>query len=37
MLNEIAEGNYVVTGTKPLIVSTVGAIPKPDALEVHLR
>ena len=36
ILNEIAEGNYVVTDTKPVIVSALGAIPKPDSSEVHL-
>ena len=33
---EIAEGNYVVTPTKPTIVSALGAIPKPDSAEYRL-
>lgn len=33
---EIAEGNYVITSTKPTIVSALGAIPKPDSPEVRL-
>lgn len=34
--SEIAEGNYVVTLTKPVIISALGAIPKPDSTEVRL-
>ena len=33
---EVAEGNYVVTPTKPAIISALGAIPKPDSSEVRL-
>ena len=33
---EVAEGNYVVTSTKPAIISALGAIPKPDSSEVRL-
>ena len=33
---EIADGNYVVTDIKPTIISTLGAIPKPDSSEVQL-
>ena len=33
---EIAEGNYVATHTKPTIVGTLGAIPKPDSAEYRL-
>ena len=36
ILEEIAVGNYVVTENKPVIVSALGAIPKPDSSEVHL-
>ena len=34
--SEIAEGNYVITNSKPIIVSALGAIPKPDSTEVRL-
>lgn len=30
ILNEIAEGNYVPTSVKPIIVSALGAVPKSD-------
>lgn len=30
ILNEIREGNYVITDTKPTIVSALGAVPKSD-------
>ena len=36
LLEEIREGNYVVTDIKPAIVSAIGVIPKPDSSEVHL-
>ncbi|KAL9981545.1 hypothetical protein ACROYT_G010257 [Oculina patagonica] len=36
ILEEIAEGNYVVTNCKPTIVSALGAIPKPDSAEVRI-
>ena len=36
LLEEIREGNYVVTDNKLTIVSTTGAIPKLDSSEVHL-
>ena len=34
--NEIAEGNYIVTNDRPVIISALGVIPKPDSTEVHL-
>ena len=33
---EIREGNYVVTKSKPIIVSAIGAVPKPDSDEFGL-
>ena len=36
LLEEIREGNYVVTDNKPTVVSAIGAINKPDLSEVHL-
>lgn len=36
ILEEIAEGNYVITDSKPIIIRALGAIPKPDSFEVHL-
>ena len=33
---EIALGNYVVSPTKPRIVSALGAIPKPSSPEIRL-
>ena len=33
---EIAEGNYVISKSKPTIVSALGAIPKPDSSDVCL-
>lgn len=36
ILEEIAEGNYIVTEVKPTIVSALGAIPKPNSSEVRL-
>lgn len=35
-LGEIAEGNYVISDAKPIIISTLGAIPKPDSSEERL-
>ena len=36
LLEEIQEGNYIVTDKKPTIISAFGAIPKPDSSEVRL-
>jgi len=36
ILNEIAEGNYVISDAKPTIISALGTIPKPDYSEVRL-
>lgn len=36
ILDEIADGNYVITKSKPIIISALGAIPKPDSTEVRL-
>ncbi|KAL9952390.1 hypothetical protein ACROYT_G039640 [Oculina patagonica] len=36
ILSEIREGNYVVTESKPAIVSALGAIPKPNSSEIRL-
>ena len=33
---EIAEGNYKITTTKPTVVSALGAIPKPNSTEIRL-
>lgn len=34
--DEILNGNYIVTDTKPTIVSALGAIPKPDSDKIRL-
>ena len=34
--DEIRNGNYVITQTKPTIVSALGAIPKPDSDKIRL-
>ena len=36
LCSEIAKGHYLITDTKPLIVSALGAIPKPDSDELRL-
>ena len=36
LLEEMAAGNYRVTTEKPVIVSAIGAIPKPDSDELRL-
>ena len=36
ILDKIADGNYVITKSKPIIISALGAIPKPDSTEVRL-
>ena len=36
LLDEIALGNYVISETKPTIVSALGAVPKPDSEDVRL-
>ena len=36
LLEEMAAHNYQVTTEKPVIVSAIGAIPKPDSDELHL-
>ena len=36
ILAEIQQGNYVITTTKPTVVSALGAIPKPNSSEVRL-
>ena len=36
ILSKISEGNYVITESKPTIVSALGAIPKPNSSEVRL-
>ena len=33
---EIAVGNYLITAAKPTVISTLGAIPKPDSTEIQL-
>ena len=33
---ELREGNYVATKSKPIIVSAIGAVPKPDSDELRL-
>ena len=35
-MEEIIHGNYIVTNEKPIIVSAIGAIPKPNSNEVRL-
>lgn len=34
--DEIRQGNYVISATKPTVVSALGAIPKPNSTEVRL-
>lgn len=34
--NEIMHGNYVISATKPRIISALGAIPKPESSEIRL-
>jgi len=34
--DEIRQGNYVISTTKPMVVSALGAIPKPNSSEVRL-
>lgn len=34
--DEIQQGNYVISATKPTVVSALGAIPKPNSTEVRL-
>ena len=36
IMDEIRQGNYIVTGDRPTIISALGAIPKPDSQEVRL-
>ena len=36
LLNELASGNYIISGAKPRIVSAFGAVPKPDCEELQL-
>ena len=36
ILDEIQQGNYVITAKKPTVVSALGAIPKPNSSEVRL-
>jgi len=36
ILSKISKGNYVITESKPTIVSALGAIPKPNSSEVRL-
>ena len=36
IIEEIADGNYVVSPTKPIIVSALGAVPKPDSDELRI-
>ena len=36
LLEELGIGNYVVTDHKPVTVSALGAVPKPDSEEVRL-
>lgn len=36
ILEEVAAGNYVICPQKPTIVSAIGAVPKPDSLELRL-
>ena len=36
ILEEIAEGNYIVSPTKPVIVSALGAVPKPDSEDLRI-
>ena len=32
----IRQGNYVISATKPTVVSALGAVPKPNSTEVRL-
>lgn len=34
--DEIQQGNYVISATKPTVVSALGAIPKPNSTEIRL-
>ena len=36
LLDELASGNYLISDTKPRIVSALGAVPKPDSEELRL-
>ena len=36
ILDEIQQGNYVITAKKPTVVSALGAIPKPNSSKVRL-
>ena len=36
IMHEIRQGNYIVTGDRPMIVSALGAIPKPDSQDIRL-
>ena len=36
VLEELAAGNYMITNSKPVIISAFGAVPKPDSGEVRL-
>ena len=36
LLEEIAEGNYIVVNEKPTIISALKAVPKPDSDEIRL-
>ena len=35
IMDEIRQGNYIVTGDRPTIISALGAIPKPESQEVR--
>ena len=34
--DEISQGNYIISATKPTVVNALGAIPKPNSSEVRL-
>jgi len=36
IIHEISQGNYVITQTKPTIISALGAIPKSDSDDIRL-
>ena len=36
IVEEIVHGNYVISETKPLIISAIGAIPKPNSSDVRI-
>ena len=36
LLDEIAEGNYIVVNKKPTIINALKAVPKPDSDEIRL-